>query len=392
MFIKEKLYSLDDVTIVPEPLSVVKHRGGISLSSDFDSSRIPVFVSPMDCIVSEKNFSLFEDAGLIPILPRTVSFSKRIQFSITGKWAAFGLDEFKEIVFALRNIYNTELFSENSEEFLGISSIDDIKTFNVCIDMANGHMKSLLDAIDIFNDVRSLIERTAKVNLMVGNIATPRALGGLEERKVDYVRLAVGCGTCCTTTTTTGVNYPMASLVNECYKVKQFNNYNIKLIADGGIKDASYAAKAYALGADYVMVGTTIGCVYEAASELHVSATDKNAGGLFDDCGMCSESEKIKHISDLPLARFVWGMSTKIAQRNISVASGIDNTATKMKQEEGINRFVKVTCTLQQWVERFKFSLRSAMSYCNALNMNEFVGKPTVMILTESSRTTIKDK
>ena len=59
-----------------------------------------------------------------------------------------------------------------------------------------------------------------------------------------------------------------------------------------------------------------------------------------------------------------WGMSTKRAQRHMG--------GTGDKNSEGIIDKVLVDCTLQERTEQIEASIKSAMSYCNAYNLNEF--------------------
>ena len=59
----------------------------------------------------------------------------------------------------------------------------------------------------------------------------------------------------CLTSANTGVHFPMASLIHECYQYKKKGNYNTKIVADGGFRNYDDIIKAIMLGADYVMLG-----------------------------------------------------------------------------------------------------------------------------------------
>ena len=126
MLIKEMKYSYNDIAIVPAIKSNVEHRSECNpYTGKFGESSLPIFTAPMSTVVNEKNFSLFEDNNIIPILPRNFPLETRIDYLKRGKWAAVGLQEFEDLF--IRNNWNMELYPD----------------VNVLIDIANGHMSKL---------------------------------------------------------------------------------------------------------------------------------------------------------------------------------------------------------------------------------------------------------
>lgn len=69
----------------------------------------------------------------------------------------------------------------------------------------------------------------------------------------------------CTTAANVSINYPMGSLIAECYKQKTQLGLKTKIVADGGMRNYSDIIKALALGADYVMIGSTFNKAIESA-------------------------------------------------------------------------------------------------------------------------------
>ena len=167
-------YGYNDVTIVPATTSKVKSRKDVN---PFDNDgNLPIFASPMACVVDDKNFKLWEMNKIIPILPRNIDYNTRLEFLNNSKWVAFSLDEFDELF---------------------INSDDMINTPNklyVLIDVANGHMRKLGDSCRIAKD-----KFGSSLVLMCGNIANPDTYTLVCEAGVDYVRCSIGSGICCTT-------------------------------------------------------------------------------------------------------------------------------------------------------------------------------------------------
>lgn len=175
----------------------------------------------------------------------------------------------------------------------------------------------------------------------------------------------------CLTTQQTGVGYPKASLIRECYEIKQNLIKNgmknpPKIVADGGIKDYSDIIKALGLGADYVMVGSLFNKALESSGQnyfLNIKISRKFAEFLYNN------GFKIK--------KQFYGMSTKIAQRKL----GSEN----LKTSEGVVRYRNVEYKIDEWVDNFEHYLRSAMSYSNARTLDEFIGKADFNLITNNA-------
>lgn len=373
MIVKETLYALDDVTLIPEPSSKVRHRAECNI---FRDGNLPIFVAPMDSVVNIKNFNIYKDNNLIPILPRTETLKDRWDYAMANNWAAFSLEEFDKYF---------------AKELVGCKKGANIK---VLIDIANGHIEALQDSIKKAKE--SAKEKEYTIEIMAGNVANPYTYVALAKAGADYVRISVGSGQCCITSSNTSVHYPMASLIDTCAGLKKSYDLNTKIIADGGISSYSRAIKALALGADYVMIGTTLAKCYESASPFINVKTEKqdiidgfNISVLNDAIWnpALTEEQKKEIIRKYRPTKLVYGMSTKRAQRKIALAQGIGTP--KLKTSEGIEREIPVEYTLHQWVENFSDYLRSAMSYCNKTEIEDFISNSTLMLLSESAKNSI---
>jgi IMP dehydrogenase/GMP reductase len=83
--------------------------------------------------------------------------------------------------------------------------------------------------------------------------------------------VGIGGGSPCITASSTGINRGNITEIIECSEEKvllETDHNPINIIADGGIKDASYACKAFAAGADIVCMGGFFMNAEEAESNI----------------------------------------------------------------------------------------------------------------------------
>ena len=190
-------YTYEDLTIKPCVVSNINHR--IECVPFDKDGTLPLFTAPMDTVVNETNFALFETNKIHAILPRVEQYplETRVTYATGGKWAAFSLDEFIH--------------------YFCTPVIPMFKGFpmKVLIDVANGHMQRLFDAAKKAKSIWG-----SNLILMGGNIANEETYELYADAGFDYVRVGIGGGKGCLSTSNTGVHKPMASLVNDTYLIK----------------------------------------------------------------------------------------------------------------------------------------------------------------------------
>jgi len=128
-----------------------------------------------------------------------------------------------------------------------INSIAFTSHMKVCIDVANGYTQAFVDFIKQFRD------KYPNVILMAGNVVTPEMTEELILSGVDIVKVGIGPGSVCTTRKKTGIGYPQLSAVIECADAA--HGLRGHIIADGGCTVPGDVVKAFAAGADFVMLG-----------------------------------------------------------------------------------------------------------------------------------------
>lgn len=205
------------------------------------------------------------------------------------------------------------------------------------IDVAHGHHQNVIDMIKWCKD--NLDE---KVDIIAGNIATAHAAIDLEEAGADGLRVGIGGGSLCTTRIKTGFGIPNVSCLEEIAQVAK-----TPIMADGGIRTSGDIAKALAVGANTVMIGSLLAGTEEAPGQI-IETTK----GLYKRYrGSASLETKVVHGQK---ERNVEGESTTIPYK-------------------GGMKFI---------VNGLLDGVKSALSYAGASNLREY--KPKYVFVTNS--------
>lgn len=356
----------DDLLIVPKSSSEISSRKDVDLY--YDNGMLPLFTAPMDTVIGLQNYNIFKKNKIEPIIPRNYKPSFQhgsgvyvdgiyLEYDLIDKWYSIGLTDFEQ---------------------LDISHLipDDNKTAHILVDIANGHMKKLMDLVK-----KSKNKYGDRLQLMVGNVANPETYRILSNAGADYIRVGIGNGGGCLTSQNVGVGYPLASLIDECYQISCGLDNPAKIVADGGMKNYSDVIKALALGADYVMVGSLFNRSLESAGET-VKANIKHTG-----VENWTEPGELVNQYDTNVAnafkngaryyKKFRGMSTKGVQQKLG--------NTILTTSEGVTRMNPVEYTLSGWVENFSHYLASAMSYAGRDNLVDFIGNTEIVYISQNS-------
>lgn len=155
---------------------------------------------------------------------------------------------------------------------------------NVCIDVANGYSKKFLDFVKRFR------EKYPELTIMAGNVVTGEMTEDLiYHGGVDIVKVGIGPGSVCTTRKMTGVGYPQLSAVIECADAA--HGVGGHICSDGGCTVPGDVAKAFAAGADFVMLGGMLAGHRECSGEI----TGDKGQPVMEFYGMSSKEAMDKH-------------------------------------------------------------------------------------------------
>ncbi|SCP96476.1 IMP dehydrogenase [Anaerobium acetethylicum] len=223
-----------------------------------------------------------------------------------------------------------------------VDALVEAKVDVIVIDSAHGHSSNIINA------VKKIKEKYPDLQVIAGNVATGDATRALIEAGVDAVKVGIGPGSICTTRVVAGIGVPQVTAVMDSYAVAK--EYNIPIIADGGIKYSGDITKAIAAGANVCMLGSIF------------------AG--------CDESPGTFELFQGRKYKVYRGMGSIAAMENGSKDRYFQSDAKKLVPE-GVEGRVAYKGTVEDTVFQLLGGLRSGMGYC---------GTATIELLKENGR------
>ena len=184
----------------------------------------------------------------------------------------------------------------------------------------------------------------------------------------DIVKVGIGPGSVCTTRIKTGVGYPQLSAVIECADAA--HGLGGHIIADGGCTCPGDVAKAFAGGADFVMLGGMLAGHDEGGGEIvtkHIAT-----GGAYKT----PEGTFIPYFEEQNFVQF-YGMSSKAA--NDKHFDGLK----EYRASEGREVFVPYRGALKGTLQDILGGLRSTCTYAGASRLKH-LSKCTTFILVDN--------
>jgi GMP reductase len=229
----------------------------------------------------------------------------------------------------------------------------------VCVDVANGYSERFVDFI------RNLRKEYPNIVIIAGNVVTADQTQELLLNGADIIKVGIGPGSVCTTRIQTGVGYPQLSAVIECADAA--HGLGGLIIADGGCTCPGDVAKAFAGGADFVMLGGMLSGHVEGGGEVITKTYVTNE--MMNDGVNFVQQEK----------QFVqfYGMSSKAA--NEKHFGGLK----EYRSSEGREVLVPFKGEVGNTVQDLLGGIRSTCTYVGANNLKQ-LSKCTTFIIAES--------
>lgn len=278
-------YCFDDVLLMPQYSTVMsRHDVELQMSIGYGKREItlhtPIISSPMDTVTDVDMIKAMAENGGIGILHRFMSYRDqhyKVEHLVESN-VGFGVA-----------IASNNGFLSHAESLYNLG----VRFF--LIDTANGHSKYAIDA------VKDLRHKFDDAHIMAGNIATIDGFKMLADAGADSIRVGIGGGSVCTTRIVSGHGVPTLASIKD---VADSYQGECSIVADGGIRNSGDMVKAFAAGADAVMLGSML------------AGTDEAPGDIFE-----SNGNIVKHFRGMASAQAQIDFSGKL-----SVAEGVSTT------------------------------------------------------------------
>ena len=235
----------------------------------------------------------------------------------------------------------------------------------VCIDVANGYSERFTDFVREF---RALYP---SIVIIAGNVVTADQTQELILSGADIVKVGIGPGSVCTTRIKTGIGYPQLSAVIECADAA--HGLGGLVIADGGCTCSGDVAKAFAGGADFVMLGGMLAGHDEGGGKV---ITKHYATGEATKLSHGSPSDFIPHYQEKHFVQF-YGMSSDAA--NKKHFGGLKD----YRASEGREALVPYRGKIANTVQDILGGIRSTCTYVGA-NRLKHISKCATFILVNN--------
>ncbi|PUE65165.1 IMP dehydrogenase [Arcobacter caeni] len=218
------------------------------------------------------------------------------------------------------------------------------------LDSAHGHSKGILDTV-------KNIKAEMDVQIIAGNVATAEATADLIACGADAVKVGIGPGSICTTRIVAGVGVPQISAIDEC--AAEGAKTGTPIIADGGIKYSGDVAKALAVGASCVMMGSALAGTEESPGEV-----------------VLSHGRKFKTYRGMgSIGAMTKGSTDRYFQ---------EGTAADKLVPEGIEGMVPYRGTISDIIHQMVGGLRSSMGYLGSKDIPTFQERAEFVEITSA--------
>ena len=239
----------------------------------------------------------------------------------------------------------------------------------VCIDVANGYSSRFRDVVAEFRT------QYPDIVIIAGNVVTGEMTEELILAGADIVKVGIGPGSVCTTRIQTGVGYPQLSAVIECADAA--HGLGGHIIADGGCTCPGDVAKAFAGGADFVMLGGMLAGHDEGGGEVITKRYQTNevlpSGYMVGDTDVGEIKLKIE---EKQFVQF-YGMSSDAA--NTKHFGGLKD----YRSSEGREILVPYRGEVARTVQDLLGGLRSTCTYAGALRLKHLMRCTTFVRCTQ---------
>ena len=328
-----------DVLIRPKR-SVLKSRSEVTLEREFKFKHskstwrgVPIIAANMDHTGTLAMASALAEHHVMTALDKFITLED---------WKMFAIEHKKVLPSSFVSL------GINDDDFKSLDQILKVAPVGfICLDVANGYTERFVSYLEELRD------KHPHVVIMAGNVVTGEMAEELILSGADIVKIGIGPGSVCTTREKTGVGYPQLSAIIECADAA--HGLGGLVCADGGCTTPGDVAKAFAAGADFVMLGGMLAGHDECSGEV----IEENGNQYKRFYGMSSTEAMERHHGSIANYRSSEGRSVNIPYRGpvrdtiMDIMGGIRSTCTyvgahRLKELSKRTTFIRVARQLNE--------------------------------------------
>lgn len=322
----------DDVSLLPNQISTVKHRADCDTSVEFCGVKlaVPIIASPMNTVCGGRMAKSLSELNCLGVIHRFNSTDEQIS-------------EFVDNEMHETDLKAAAIGINSDTEIDRLKKLADYGVKIICIDIANGGSKMIERFL---NEIRPIVDKY-KLKIIAGNVASSETTEFLINLGVDAIRVGIGNGAMCSTSIKSGIGIGQVDAIVRALSARDKMKSSVKIIADGGISNPGAMCKAIALGCDAVMFGRVLAGTEEAPGDV------------------------LKY-SNQRWKKYCGSASFAVKQENKNYIEG----------EESL---VPYKGNVSKLIKEYREGLQSSMSYLNSLTIDEYQKKATFVKLTSHS-------
>ena len=281
------------------------------LPDEYHYIGVPIMASNMDGVGTMRMADKLAEGELFTCLVKTYSAEMLIDFFNGADLDGHGLERTEFVAMSIGT------GDSDYNKLIQVKKECDYRLKYVCMDIANGYSDHFAQ------HVRKVRAEFPDLVIIAGNVVTREMTEELILAGADIVKVGIGPGSVCTTRIQTGVGYPQLSAVIECADAA--HGLGGHIIADGGCTSPGDVAKAFAAGADFVMLGGMLAGHNEGGGEIitkrFITDEFENDSRVIKEkkfvqfYGMSSESANKKHFGGLKDYRSSEGRTVLVPYR-----------------------------------------------------------------------------
>lgn len=324
--------------------------------NEYDYTGVPIMAANMDGVGTFEMARALARQGMFTCLVKTYSIEELQQFfSVPQPHVAMSI-----------GIGDVDL---DKLEQVHKKVLDNLQY--ICVDVANGYTERFVEFI------RHLRETYPFKTIIAGNVVTADQTQELILNGADIVKVGIGPGSVCTTRIKTGVGYPQLSAVMECADAA--HGLGGHVIADGGCTCPGDISKAFAAGADFVMLGGMLAGHDEGGGEEIFKYVHNN------EYYYMKEDEIYKPVIERKEFRKFYGMSSQTA--NKKHFGGLKD----YRSSEGRTILVPYRGAVENTLQDILGGIRSTCTYVGAKSLKQ-LSKCTTFVRCTQTHNAVYEK